>query len=213
MGLFGAGQFIRPRSVAIYRKLPGSFAQFVLDRVSINNDQQVRLDLTESENDTRTWTAPEHPVAQGLPVSDQTRRDLVQFSVTGYFTATPLGFFGVLQGIGGQFLRRDLKAFDHLLTIAGRGEPVIVVTPEVVFPSMGIRSIVRQKGADDGDEVKVTIGFREIRIVAPLIGESLLDMDAVLFGAGETADGGSQTPEDLSSPLPSGLSETGDAIG
>lgn len=188
-------QFIRPTSVSVFRADPsglGLAAAFLLTSTDVPSDSRARFDATESEVETVSYTPISERIEAGI-VTYATLRNPDVVVISGVITATPLGLLGVPLGAFGSIVRRDLSEFRRFKAIADAREPVIVVAREGAWPSMLITQIQRSKVPDDGNSVRLSVTFQEVRIVTPAGVVDLVDFDSILAGAASSTDIGTQT--------------------
>jgi hypothetical protein len=191
-------QLIRPNSVSIFASDPatiGKVAAFIFETTPIPVPGRVRLDLTQSINIGRRVRATRSPVERA--VADNLVREPVTLSVRGSLSANPLGLLSAQIGLAGSIVRRDLREVKKLQKIQAAGEPVVVVTPSEIFPSM---SMSIDEVHDGSHKVELSLTFEEIRIVSPFTVAVVLDLDTLLAGAGGTSDLGGQPVEVLDEP-------------
>lgn len=195
------GQFVRPRTVSIFARNPAVYGQlvtFILTDIAIPVPFRVRLDLTKSIGVTRAATTSRSPVEP--LVIDNIRLQPEVVTVQGQLSATPLGLVASRLGGFSQMIRRDLRELDKLRLIQQTGEPVILVTPMRVYPSMAM-SINEAHG--DGDKVELALTFEEIEILTPLAVAGTLDLETALqgsVGANATTNAGAQGTTTVTAP-------------
>lgn len=192
------GQIHRPGTASIFANDPtalGRVVTFILTDVAIPVPGRVRLDLLRGVNVNRPSEAARSPLER--VVTGNIRRLPESVTITGQLSATPLGLLARSLGGFGQIIRRDLRELDKLRAIQDACEPVILLLPQRVYPSMAM-SIV--EAHDGSNKVELTLSFEEVRIVSPLQVTGTVDLDTVLAGAQSEANMGAQPTEVVTAP-------------
>lgn len=188
----------RPNSVSIYARDPADSSRverFLIENTAFGGANAVRLDTMQSASVASPITVTRSPLERA--VADNIRIEPRVLSVTGTISATPLRLGGALAGTAGSLRRRDLLAVERLRNIQLRREPVDVVTPFGVFPSMAM-TFTEQHG--QGNKVGLTFQFTEMIIVSPYLIEAELDIDEATIGAQAGSDIGAQPTELVAAP-------------
>lgn len=199
-------QLLRPNTVAIFATDPtgaagvaAKLSALLLTQAKIDVPGRFKFDTVSNISRTVGREIARSPMERAT-ASNQVKLP-VMLSVTGTLSATPLFAFGGGTGALGSLVRRDLLQLEALERLADRGEPLVVVTPSKVHPSMGLASIQDVHQLDH--KVDLTLAFEEMRIVSPLSVTSELDINSLLSGAGGTSNLGGQ-PTGVA-PDPGGL--------
>lgn len=177
---------------------------------------RVTLDMIDSESVSYDYDVTEHAVQSWLDVSSNIRKRLESLTITGTLGATPpptiapfipgLGGGGATPFIPGvpfqpnmppmppELVRLDMLRLRNLKSIADARQPVMVTTPRVTLGRCAITSISPSWSPDLGESSTVSISFREIRLVDPLLGPVVPDFDEMIPGNNtETLGGASAT--------------------
>lgn len=201
MAIINLAKLVRPNTVSIFARDPladptigAKITAFVLTNTVIPSPGRVRLDLTQSMSGGNRVTATRSPVER--VVADNIRREPRTLTVTGSLSANPLGLLAAQLGIVGSIVRRDLRERKKLLAMID--EPVAVVTPFEIFPSMAMSV---DDTHDGSNKVELTLSFEEVRIVSPLTVAGALDLDTLLVGAGSTTNLGAQPTDLVAAPV------------
>lgn len=187
-------KLFRQTSVAILAKLPtGGFDVFNLDRVldntAIPSSNRVRLDVSPRRNVSRPVRVARNPVERA--VGTNIILDPVKVTAQGSLSATPHGRLSRIFGGAATYVRRDWLELKKLQKIQAKGEPVVIVFPEAIYPSMAITIEETHTGSG---KVDLVITGEEIRVANPLTEVAALDLDAI-GGAGSVTDMGAQPTE------------------
>ena len=204
------GDFLGPRKVVIFAKprvpdptLGSRLIAFLLSDATVFDPNGFALDTAHDRQHRHTYQWTRSPVER--LTADNVIKQPNEVRVRGTLTATPIG--GLLGGLQAAesaipgIVRRDRRLADKLLRIADRGEPVVLVTPERPYPSMGITFIEEAHGR--GEKIDLTLGFAAVRIVDPLAVASDLEIQATVTGALATSAMGGQPVTSV--PDPGGL--------
>jgi hypothetical protein len=195
--MISLGALSRPNTATIFADDPakrGKLLAFVLTNVSLPSKTRGRFDLLTGGTVSRRWSASRSPLERFTV--DDIKAEPLAITISGSVSATPLELFGAL-GTLGSIIRRDLAEASKLAALFALREPLVVVTPWGVFPSMH-GSIDESHGA--GNKVDLTISLEEIRIVSQLTIEALVDLDTILAGGLTETDLGIQPVEQVTSP-------------
>lgn len=140
----------------------------------------VTLDASIRETHSTRVKITDHPVEQGVDISDHLRQEPDRVTIEGVVTNTPLGntqpaFVSVA---GNQntppfsFLRTSIyvmnlaeNAYYALLDLAGADNLITVVTALRVYENMAMESLDVPRDAKIGQSVKFTATFKEVQIV------------------------------------------------
>lgn len=201
MSVFDPSAFTRPQSVTILpRGIPGRAATAIaIIPAGVPIGSRVKLDATLSQTHDRSIEAPDHPVEEGLNVTDHSRRNPDTLSVNGILTDTPidpsgkLGAFGVMRNRAHEELRK-LNGFFV------KREPIFVATSTRVYEAMLIMQMSWVREQEQGNAIGVSLDLKEVRIVNALQIPSIDDLDGLLFGGEGSVDGGTQSAGATSIP-------------
>ncbi len=196
--------FVRPRTVAIFKTDPTGAAgvaskllSFLLtNALVIDVPGRVRLDLNKGVTATKSYTIAQNPIQRIRTGNIITNPEVV--TVRGTISATPLGLGAIVTGAFGRFVRRDLIQTELLRKIADSEEPVVVVTPARIYPSMAIQVI--RESHPGSLKVDLDITFREVQIVNPLTVSANLALEAMYAGAGGPSNDGPQATGEAADP-------------
>lgn len=191
------GALARPNTATIFADDPaqrGKLLAFVLTNVALPSKSRGRFDLLTGGSVSRRHTASRSPLERFT--IDDIKAEPLAITITGSISATPLELMGAL-GTLGSVIRRDLREAEKIAYLFALHEPLVVVTPWGVFPSVH-GSIDEQHG--QGNKVDLTISLEEIRIVSQLTIEALVDLDTILAGGLTETDLGIQPVEQVSAP-------------
>lgn len=192
------GPLARPNTVSIFASDPtslGKIVGFLLTNVVAPIPGRVRLDLTHNVGSTSNVSLARSPVERA--VIDNIRLEPRTVIVAGQLSANPLGVVSHLLGAFGSIARRDLRELAKLKQLQARREPVILVTPTEVFPSMAFNIQEEHTGEN---KVELALSFHEVRIVHPATISAALDLDELLAGAGSEANMGGQPTSVVDAP-------------
>lgn len=222
MATIQLADFIRPNTVSIFANDPTSAAAGIvavlIEDVAIPLPNRVRMSLTQSISVSRPMSAARSPVERA--VVDNLRPEPVSVSVTGSLAAhhLPRAPFGLTLankqisqiasrlplnaatalGAVGSILRPDLRALGQLQRLQERRQPVILVTPIGVFPSMAMSIEESHTGLT---KVDLSLRFDEIKIISPIYIAGNVALEALLTGAAETQNVGGQVPQAATAPV------------
>ena len=173
MSLVDISAWISPNSVSIFIQPPGrGFVPFLLANVPIPDPSRVRLDLSESETHTRSWTITRNPIER--LVAQNRIKEPLRLSVTGMLCATPLQSPMQFAGLG----RLDRVMLEQLYTLLEQ-ELVFIVTPEGKFANMACTSVVANYDESTGNAVQLAMEFEQMQIVSPILIDSAFDSDVL----------------------------------
>lgn len=199
------GTLRRPGTASIFVLDPvtgaAGVAAFILTDIAVPLPNRARLDLLKSSSATRSITVARSPVERAVSDNIQLGPELV--TVTGTLSATPLGLIASQLGGFGSIIRRDLLELNKLRRFIDVCEPVLLVLPWRIFPTMAITSLTETHPGSN--KVELSITFQEIRIVSPLSVAGALDLDAMLAGAGSTSNAGAQPAASVAADVGGGL--------
>jgi hypothetical protein len=188
------GQFIGPRRVAIfaYPLVPDpTFASrvvgFLLADAIVDNPNALSFDRTVSRSHRRTVRWARSPIER--EIADNKIRDPDEIRIDGVLSANPAGGLLPFMNVASSLVRRDIEAMNKLRSIAEAG-PVVIVTPERSYPSMGIEVLDERHGS--GDKIDVSLRARAVRILDPLAVSGAFDLTTIIAGAFAAESVGSQ---------------------
>ncbi len=196
--------FIRPSTCAVFATDPtgaagvvGKLMAFLLTNTVIADvPGRVRLDLTKMVQATRTQTLASSPLQAKRAGNIVTNPEVV--AIRGTLSATPLGLGGIIASTLSRLRRRDLTQVDALRKLQELEEPLVVVTPARVYPSMALLSL--GEGHPGSHKVDLNLTFRELQIVSPLTVAANLALSSMLAGAGSTDNDGAQAVGSVADP-------------
>jgi hypothetical protein len=142
----------------------------------------VRLDASLSETHSHEAEITEHPVDDGVNVSDHIRQKPDVLTIEGIFTNTQLSRDGITRAVETGGVIFETSVFDEESSVAGTvgyaeasyrklveakeaGKLMSVVTGLRSYDSMAIQSISAPRNANIGDAVQFTIVLRHFRVV------------------------------------------------
>lgn len=133
-------QFIRPNT--------GS-------KLTTEAGEDLVFDLNVAEKYDHSARVTDHPVEQGVAISDHIRIEPERFSVTAMFTDSPLHETG--------FVGRSRDKYDGLVRAMKRRELLTVVTNLRVIENMAITNISVPRLARTANHLYIDISMREVQ--------------------------------------------------
>jgi hypothetical protein len=198
------GTLRRPATASIFAIDPvigaAGVAVFILTDIAIPLPNRARLDLLKSSSATRSATIARSPLERSVADNIQLGPELV--TVQGTLSANPLGLGAQLGGFG-SIIRRDLLELNKLRRFIDLREPMLLVIPARIYPSVAITSITETHPGSN--KVELSITFEEVRIISPLTVAGALDLDAMLAGASSTSNAGAQPAASVAADVGGGL--------
>lgn len=131
----------------------------------------VELDVTISENHTFNSRATNFPVETGGDVTDHIINDPDVLTLEGLVSDTPLNIFS--------FFNRSIDAFNRLVDLHERREPVTVVTGLKVYQNMVMTVLDVPRTIETGQSLTFNITLQNIRFDATA---QLLRNTSTVFG-------------------------------
>lgn len=128
------------------------------------------FDLFISEKHKMTFKVGDHPLQNGVTVSDHIQREIREVTIEGMFTNHPMkGYEDVskvsISGTGKALQNRALIKFNELTALADKKEPVRLVCSLAVYPKMVITEIDYDRDAKSGSSIRFSMTLREIMTV------------------------------------------------
>lgn len=198
------GTLRRPATASIFALDPvvgaAGVATFILTDIAIPLPNRARLDLLKSASTTRPISVARSPVERSVADNIQIGPETV--TIQGTLSANPLGLGAQLGGFG-SIIRRDLLELNKLRRFIDLREPMLLVIPARIYPSVAITSMTETHPGSN--KVELSITFEEVRIVSPLTVAGALDLDAMLAGAGATSNAGAQPAAEVAADVGGGL--------
>jgi hypothetical protein len=161
----------------------------------------INIDVTTRRSHEDPGTLADFPVEGGIDGTDNYHEDPPVIVIEGVITDTPVSFLGIGGGPN-----RAIEIYKRLRDMKAKGEPVFVATEIRGSSDMVLVSIVVDEDADTGDAIPVVLTFRKATILQTLLVPIDFDFDALVVGAGGTADLGTQStinPLDYTGPTQS----------
>jgi hypothetical protein len=184
------GQLAHPKTAAIFTRDPSGLNEvvvFILNDLPIPVPSRVRLDLLHSGQSGAQVEVARSPVERAVAGNIRVLPEPV--TITGSISATPLGPVATRLGGFGSLIRRDLRELKKLESFQARREPVVLVVPWKVYPSMAMSITASHTGEN---KVDFTLRFEPLRIITPLTVTGALDLETLLSGAQSTNNAGAQ---------------------
>lgn len=153
-----------------------------------------QLDATISEDHQHEWDWTDHPVEDGLAVSDHVVRMPDMVELEGVVTDTP---YSRHISPTDSSLDRAREAYRRLVDIADRGQLLTITTGVTVYRDMAIVAIGTSRDASSGAAIYPRVSLKKVRLVNSVtipVPPEILDTSAK--GGGSTADAGKQAPPD-----------------
>ena len=198
------GTLRRPATASIFAIDPvigaAGVATFILTDIAIPLPNRARLDLLKSSSATRPITVASSPVERSVADNIQIGPETV--TVQGTLSATPLGLGAQLGGFG-SIIRRDLLELEKLRRFIALREPMLLVIPARIYPSVAITSMTETHPGSN--KVELSISFREVLIISPLTVSGALDLNAMLAGSATTSNAGAQPAAEVAADVGGGL--------
>lgn len=135
----------------------------------------VELDVTISENHTFNARATNFPVETGGDVTDHIINDPDILNLSGIVSDTPLNIFS--------FFTRSIDAFNRLLDIHNKRQPVTVVTGLKVYQNMVMITMDVPRTIQTGQSLTFNLTFQNIRFDST---NQLLINRTTIFGGVQT---------------------------
>lgn len=99
-------------------------------------------------------------------------------------------------------VRLDLLRFENLKAIADAERPVMVVTPRYTMIPAGIELVSENWSPPLGEQLKVQVSFKEVRVVTPIAVDAVADYGEMLPGNNADASGGAAAQDVSASVTP-----------
>jgi hypothetical protein len=198
------GTLRRPATASIFAIDPvigaAGVATFILTDIAIPLPNRARLDLLKSASATRPITVASSPVERSVADNIQLGPETV--TIQGTLSANPLGLGAQLGGFG-SIIRRDLLELEKLRRFIALREPMLLVIPARIYPSVAITSMTETHPGSN--KVELSISFREVQIISPLTVAGALDLNAMLAGSATTSNAGAQPAAEVAADVGGGL--------
>jgi hypothetical protein len=143
-------------------------ATVVLKKNSPPTIDSFQLDCTISEEHQFNNNVTQFPVESGVAISDHILNQPIKLTMDGFVTNSPIVELSNAKQVGNsreEISNRTELAFDFLMRLWRRREPVTVVTPTRQYENMALSSLKIPRSAEIGDSFKFSAEFQEIRIV------------------------------------------------
>lgn len=115
----------------------------------------VELDVTISENHTFNSRATNFPIETGGQITDHIINDPDVLELVGLVSDTPLNIFS--------FFTRSIDAFNRLVEIHERREPITVVTGLKVYQNMVMTTLDVPRNMETGQSLTFHLTFQSIK--------------------------------------------------
>lgn len=186
-----------PTSVALAERL-ARFAKVVSlvtvpDPLGLNPDKW-RADVATAQRHSERYVATQHPVEQGVDITDHVRRLPDAFDFTGLIVDSPFIPFSPSGATPLQESRAQ-QQLQRLRDFADQRQPVFIATSTKVYESMILLFVGWVRMPDSGSSIPVTIKAQEVQIRSDVVGDKLVDEQAAELGAGPLTDSGSSVPK------------------
>lgn len=119
--------------------------------------ESIVFDADFNEQPTHAGELTDHPVEEGVDISDHFQRMPDELSMTAYVTNSPLQ--------GTVVRNRDYQAYLRLLEILDAGEPVTIIGRLRPYNNMVLTSMVPTFEPDDSQAISFDLTFREVVVV------------------------------------------------
>lgn len=127
--------------------------EFLMD-VSLNEGHEFESEVTE------------FPVESGSNIVDNVRPKPITVTMECLVSNTPIGFLATTRGTGSGSPSDPVDdAYEHLLKIRERREPVTIRTSLRTFENMVLKSLSIPRSSGRGDELRFTATFQQIQVV------------------------------------------------
>lgn len=165
----------------------------VVDPFSKNPDKW-RADVATGQRHAERYVATQHPVEQGVDITDHVRRLPDTFDFTGLIVDTPFIPFGIagatpLQG------NRAQQQLQRLRDLADEREPLFIATSTKIYESMILLFVGWVRMPDSGSSIPVTIKAQQVQIRSDVVGDKLVEETVAELGARPLVDGGASVPQ------------------
>lgn len=138
----------------------------------------VTVDVTMSLEYEFGFEVSTNPVEEGIDITDHKRQKPIMIRLSGIVSDSPNDIFDVLAGNTGPTLSaigigdattRSQDAYKRLIQIAGRAEPILLITQHDTFRNMTVTSFVVKKD-DAGRYLGFSAQLQEVRFAQPEFG-------------------------------------------
>ena len=117
------------------------------------------MDVTTNASSNYSIFATEHPIDQGLPITDLISRNSTTLTLNGIFTD-----YTSRAHPEGHDLGRSEDVLEELNNIMNKGEVFEVVSNNRVYTNMLLKSINLQDTRHNYNSIEVSLDFQEVRI-------------------------------------------------
>lgn len=133
----------------------------------------IPFNLFISEEHKLAFRIGDHPLQNGLTVSDHVIREMREVSIEAMFTNRPINKLGGItevtfketygtEEILDSVSNTALENFEKLRTLASKKEPVRIVCSLEVYPKMVITNIDYNRDEKSGDSIRFKMTLREV---------------------------------------------------
>lgn len=190
------------RTLAVYRLDPTGTLPIenIIDLIPGTSANRMTLDVIESEGYSANYSVTDNALQDFSDASTHVHKELRTLTVSGVLSsvlqtgasvAPPLGAVPTVNPT-----RADLERLSNLENMSDELVPVGVYTPRFAIPQAFITSVSSSWDPGLSKNLRITISFKEARIIAPNQNEELPNYDASVTGNNASAGGGQVgTPE------------------
>lgn len=174
---------------------------------SDQENRSVQLDIVDKEQHDLKNTVTDHPVEEGVNISDHVRPEPNRVTMDCSISNNPP------PSVGAASPQRGFDAYDQLVTWRDDGTLLNIVTTIDSFSNMVVESISIPRDATNYDGLVFTVTFKKILIVQNQITRVIISKDVRV---GNKVHAGAQTPEEdpvEQSDLDAGYVESSKATG
>lgn len=157
------------------------------------------FDVAEQVAITKRYTITQNTLLNFATTTSNAHKELDIGTISGIISATPIGGFAPRPPTLGIF-RRDLLVASIIEGMAATRLPHLVITPDWTMPRAFFETITRTAGAADGEVVRMSITFKEARIISPTLAAGNVNAAAMTGGAQQTTAGGAQGGAAVATP-------------
>lgn len=168
-----ASLFWRTEPLGIYRDSNSKNVSEFLGNGGLKGLQHVPFDLFISETHKLSYRVGDHPMQNGVTISDHVRRELREVTIEGMLTNHPLKPLEetnevkfkdeyATSEVKPTITNRALEMFNKIKLVAEAKKPVRLVCSLEVYPKMVITEINYERNAKSGSSIRFTMTLREI---------------------------------------------------
>jgi len=128
-----------------------------------------QLDCAISEEHQYSNEITQFPVERGVAISDHIINNPIKLNMEGFITNSPIVELVNAKQVGNgrtDVNNRTELAFDFLVGLWSRREPITVVTPIRQYENMALVSLKIPRSADIGESFRFKADFQEVRLVS-----------------------------------------------